>query len=358
MSSMSNSSGQSGRANRWMLYGPFIAGGVIFIIYTIIWFVGAGLMKDQIFVWVDDQRSKGFYVSHGDVKVQGYPFLLRAQIKTPEYGSNEQGWMWQAEDLYVDTLPYNPSRLILSPMGAQEVSLETATANEVWALNADVFRVSLTEETTAFEFHNLKATPTDNTTSLAFSDIQISRLVANTLIKQNSDEDIGSFAIEGQGLNFTSANADNDIMISYMDAGVRASAYSTFVAANNNRTSFQQWYDEKGEIIIEGLRLIVTDKTENTPTQMMVRGNLKVDQNNYPAGRIDTTISEHSALLRILAKNNILSESDARSANSTLDMLSSAMSGELSVPITLKKGKAQIRTPLGGVTIARLKQLN
>ncbi len=363
MTTTSHSTADHGkRANRLMLYVPLALGAFVFIAYTIVWFIGAGMMDKEVSTWIDDQRSRGMTVEHGAIDIQGYPFLLRAKLEVPVYGNNQEGWQWQAETLYVDTLPYNPTRLVLTPNGEQKIRVTTNGLAEYWQITSSSIRSSLSQTSTAFELHDVEAVPEGGSSASGFTKFQIGRLRANTQIssgKQTGEStDVGSFAMEGQKIVLSGGAADADIIINFIDGGVRATAFQAFLAAASDNVGFSAWKQQEGQVLIDSFRLSITDSDDTPPSKVFITGNLYVDGQNYPAGQIDTSLTNHQAILSILTRHGVLSADEAKTADDVLKTLAAMMGNEMKLPLLLKDGEVQVKTPFGGATIARLEQLN
>ncbi|WP_306252862.1 DUF2125 domain-containing protein [Parvularcula sp. IMCC14364] len=363
MSQTASSPQSSGkRANRWLLYGPLGAGGVIFAIYTVIWMMGANIMREELNNWIDDQRQSGFVVEHGKISVEGYPFLLRGKLMAPVYGNPEDGWEWQAERLYVDTIPYNPTRLILMPYGEQQVRVMADQGTEIWRINADVMKASLSETANAVELHNVIAAPEGGTSATSFNRISIGSLRANTYLRDDEEtgrqQDIGQFALLAEAIFLDGETPERGIRITLADASIDAARLPELMDAVGGRSTYLNWQRAGGEVLISSARMVVGSGDETMPaSKVALTGNLSVDSDSYPAGDLTASIADHAGLLSLLVNYDLLSADNARDVDGTLSMISSAMGEEMRVPLQLKDGRARVRTPLGGITIARLEPL-
>ncbi|MCI5048618.1 MAG: DUF2125 domain-containing protein [Aquisalinus sp.] len=350
------------RANRWLLYGPLAAGGIVFAIYTIIWMVGANIMRDELDNWIAEQQQNGFLVEHGKINVEGYPFVLRGKLMAPVYSNPEDGWQWQADRLYVDTLPYNPTRLILMPYGEQVVRVTANRREEIWRINASVLKASISETANGIEIRDLIAAPEGGTSATEFNRVAIGSLLANTYIRDDEEaglkQDIGQFALAAEDIAFDGETPERDIRIKLADASIDASRLPALMEAIGGRGSYGNWRRQGGEVLITSARLMIGGSDENLPvSKIALTGNLSVDAGNYPTGDLTASISDHAGLLTLLVNYDLLSADNARDVDGTLSMISSAMGNEMRVPLELEDGRARIKTPLGGVTIARLEPL-
>ncbi|MCI5044850.1 MAG: DUF2125 domain-containing protein [Aquisalinus sp.] len=350
------------RANRWLLYGPLAAGGLIFAIYTVIWMVGANIMRDELDNWIADQKQNGFVVEHGKISVEGYPFVLRGKLMAPVYGNPADGWQWQAERLYVDTLPYDPTRLILMPYGEQVVRVTADRRQETWRINAAVLKASISETANGIEIRDLVAAPEDGTSATDFSRIAVGSLRANTYIRDDEEaglqQDIGQFALAAEEIAIDGQTSERDVRIRLADASIDASRLPALMEAIGGRGSYSNWRRQGGEVLITSARLMIGSSDDSIPvSKVALTGNLSVDASNYPTGDLTASISDHSGLLSLLVNYDLLSAGNARDVDGTLSMISSAMGNEMRVPLELEDGRARIKTPLGGVTIARLEPL-
>lgn len=77
-----------------------------------IWFAGAWGMKRAISNWFEMQREAGWTASHSDLRTVGYPFRFDTTISEPELAVSESGLGWNAPFVQILMLGYQPNRLI------------------------------------------------------------------------------------------------------------------------------------------------------------------------------------------------------------------------------------------------------
>ncbi len=66
-----------------MLWGPIIIFAILFGCYWLVWQRGADYMRAEVDLWIDEQKQFGARVEHGEIKIKGFPFFLRAEILNP-----------------------------------------------------------------------------------------------------------------------------------------------------------------------------------------------------------------------------------------------------------------------------------
>jgi hypothetical protein len=351
------SSSPAKRANRWLLYGPLALAALLFIGYSVFWHIGAGVMRDEVNNWIEGERERGMTVTHDQIKVSGYPFFLRTVIDKPVYGNPQDDWTWQGEKLLVDVSPFNPTRLILSPFGKQNIEFMSGSGPVLWDVEAERMNASLAEDQYAIEIHELQASTAEATRAAPLSSIGGKKLLLNIYIADNPEADIpgdlGSLGLDIQGLALTTADADTPVSIDYLGAALSATGLNALENKRAGESDIDAWRRGNGVLDIEAFQLILSNGDLPAPTQISANGRLTVDREDYPAGKIDATIKDHQALLSILQERGAISPSDAENADKMLSGMASSMGGQISAPITMEDGKAKI----GFIEIADLEKL-
>ena len=340
-SAASQRSAQSGKANRWLLYGPLAIGAVLFAGYYFAWNYGAGIMRTEVDRFIGEQRSAGMIAEHGEVEIEGFPFLLRADIPQPVYADPAAGWRWEAGALSVDTLPLNPTRLILSPAGTQYVTTQQAGRTTKWLIEAEMTKASLSETETGLELRGLTATPVEGQSALPLTSLKIGLLRNNTRLTDNADtgiaNDIGSLGFEAQKVAVTLPD-NQQLTITYFDTSLTGTALEALQSPSTGETSLESWRREGGTLMIEDMRLIVDDETALPPTQLRASGTLFIDPQDYLAGQLSLAVKDHKALMSVLSDAGLLPEQIRENLLPMLDNMAEAVNGEMKVNLSLRNG--------------------
>ncbi|MGV6802282.1 MAG: DUF2125 domain-containing protein [bacterium] len=339
-------------ANRWWLYGPLLAGGVIVIAYAILWNYGAGIMRQELDKWVADQRAAGLTVEHKKIKVQGFPFVLRGRIDAPQMSDPTMGWHWQAERLYVDTLPYNPTRLILSPIGKQTLHIKTEHATEIWDLDSKIIRASLAENDIAFELHELLATPVLHNSAKQLDKVTIDEIRLNSHISDQPDTalegDLGTLLVGARNIRLYYADPAEIIAIPSINLAFSLTGIAAINTKLTDQTSLDAIREAGGQLSIEKAEAIISVSDLKTPTIISANGQLHIDSQDYPAGIVTLSVQDPEAFIASLESLNLVPAAMSQQLSTGLKMIGSG-----GVPVVLKKGRILI----GPIKVGKLQKL-
>jgi len=328
-----------------MLFLPLAIGAVLVVIYWFVWSWGAGVMRDEIANWKSTQERAGLTIEHGPMKVTGFPFVLRAELPDPYVANPAAGWAWQAEMLYADTPPLSPNRIILSPEGDQQLNVTDEDGPNIWSLTADTFRVSLAETQTGLDIRGLIARP-DQTDGAEIAALEIGSVMANTMITENPENgrsgDLGRFALSARDIVFEKADGTPPLAFAEIDLSLVATAISTVTTRQPGESNVAAWQRGNGELVIEGLRLVVSDGRQAIPTQLRANGTLTLDRDHYPAGTVELTLKDHLALVSVLREQGLITREESEQADNALRFLSQAMGEEIKAPLQLRNGKLRL----------------
>lgn len=332
------------RANRWMLYGPLAAGAVLFAIYSVVWMKGADIMRGELEKWVAGEEAAGAVITYDKLKVEGYPFVLRGRINAPDIRYPLNGWAWRGERLYVDTLPYNPTRLIISTYGSQEVRLANGAGENVFDLEAEAIRVSLAEEAIAASLDDVVLSARED--SAAFSRIELGTLRMNADLVERPETgsaDRGQLDFGSRNLRLTRGSDGEEFVIPLINAMILVDGMGALMDAAPGMTTAQAWKAADGQVMIEDVEVIISRAEVTAPSRIGVTGTVELDMFNFPAGAVSVSFREPAALLNTLSDLDLIDGALRQQIDAALTML-----GDNSLPLTLKGGQLlMVGVPLG-----------
>jgi len=325
-----------GRLKRRWLYIPFLTGAVIFTAYGFLWRAGAAEMKKAVLAWVEDQRAAGMDVAHGEIKTRGFPFFLRAIIDDVAIAAPGE-WRWRGEQLAIDALPYDLNRLIFSPAGVQTLTVQNFG---VLRLDKGEIRASIANDDKrgwVFSANVAKASG-----ALGFGDggFEIGALVVDVAPDARNAATIT--------LNLTG----DDMRVSTGAAPLALQTLQTSLAltrtdALTGAAPQSQWRAAGGAFQINGLI------AETGDARFSAQGEISLDHNNYPAGRLHTETANPAAFVRMLGDAGLLTAAETAQAEASLTLAAMAGGGKISAPIEFQNGVAEI----AGVKIADLPRI-
>ncbi|MBB5517912.1 DUF2125 domain-containing protein [Amphiplicatus metriothermophilus] len=313
------------KANRWLLYGPLIAAGILLLSYFALWLQGAQAMRRSVEAWAEDQRAAGLEVSYENVRARGFPFYLRGAVAAPAIADPATGARWRADALYIDALPFALDRLVFSASNPQMLDLGRSG---VWTLEAQDARASIGEDETRGWIVNAQTGPA----ALARADgpgrfrLEAALMrVAPSLDADGALETsliVGGLAGEIDGKRFEAARIEAFLEIA--DAG------------------------EAGpEIRIKGLSF------ETEGARASFSGALVLDRGGYPAGVLQAEIINPAGLARALAKLGALTPAESEQAAAALTLAALGGGGKIAGSAELRDGAAYI----AGVKFADLPRI-
>lgn len=311
-------------SRRW-LYIPFIIGALLFTAYGFLWRAGAHEMRRQIEVWVADQRNAGMDVAHGAITTSGFPFFLRGKIHDFELSAPGQ-WQWRGEALAVDALPLDLSRLIFSPMGLQHVEADGIGA---WRIKGENIRASIANDKARSWVFSVTVEEAGAQRESDASEASIDALVFDLAPAAN---DLTTLQLNLMAKGFNASFEGGGAEIDQVNAMLALLQAEQLFAHGNPGL----WRSAGG-----GLDIIAFEAVSDT-TKITADGQLTIDENSYPAGRVNTEIANPGGLAKALGAAGILDTEEAEQTEASLTLMAMANGGKISTPIEFQNGGAEI----------------
>ncbi len=89
------------------------------VLYNFYWEYSAGQFKTGIEQWLKARARDGIRITHGEIRVDGYPFRLRAVVPQPSAArfAGAFPWSWRGPAVTLTARPWRPSRMTLTAPG-------------------------------------------------------------------------------------------------------------------------------------------------------------------------------------------------------------------------------------------------
>lgn len=322
------------RVSRKWLYIAWGAALFVVVLYYGVWRWAAGEMETAARQWVADNRAAGLTVDHGAMRRSGFPFFLRIHFDEPHIAV-PGGVYWRAERLALDALPYDLTKLILSPEGEQRVRLPDDQGQ--WTFAADAMRASFAADkerdwvfSVTIEALNAQSEigETARLQSLIF-DIAPDPAALTTL----------TLALAGAGLDL--ADATRSVSLDTLNTAMSLSETPWLTNAEGAAAA---WRAAGGELDVHGFAATAGD------ARFSASGVVRLDSQHRPAGELRAVIEKPAALGPLIAATGVLTREDADAAAAGLALLAIAQGGAIKAPVQLHNGEARI----SGVKIANL----
>ncbi|MEM7739171.1 MAG: DUF2125 domain-containing protein [Pseudomonadota bacterium] len=281
---------------------PFAVFGIFAIVYTVIWFKGAALIRVEIAEAVEREAAAGRTLDISETKIGGFPFNLRGKMTDVVYTRPGLG-SFEAEEVVFATLPLSPDRVILSPRGEQYVTI----GQERYSLETEDLRLSLAQSETALETHGVSLTSDERT-------IVITTLIGNVQQLERSS----AIAVGVRGFVL-----DGETPIGVPVADLAASA-------------------KDDTLTVASLGFSVGENDGEAPSQVMGRGELLFDDKGRANGQLDVTITNQDPLIEVLTSTGSLGAGEAAGARLVLGLMSDNGNEAVELPFTFSGGRMEL----------------
>jgi hypothetical protein len=127
----------AGKALTWGL-AAFGALATLAALYSLYWEFAAGQFQSGIRAWAAERGREGTQVGFSALRVDGYPFRLRAAIADPtmERRSGARPWSWRGPTMILTARPWRPGRLALTANGRHAATVLSGGAVAVYDIAA------------------------------------------------------------------------------------------------------------------------------------------------------------------------------------------------------------------------------
>ena len=334
------------RAPRWMLWGPITLFAILFGCYWLVWQRGADYMRSEVDLWIDQQKQIGARVEHGEIKIKGFPFFLRAEILNPvlDYPGS---WGWSGDFLLVDASPMKPSQLILTPSPKLEAHLTHNNYRRGFDIAARDAHFTIADG--LFAIQSGPAQFAEQGGSLA--KINFDKIVANYTISDSPEngraQDYAALLIDAKDFTYT----DNSV------AAVRLPVFELSISTSQfnalNAGDLSTWEHASGQAYLDRFRLVLDGSDGLAPAQLAATGKFHLKE-AYPTGKLDTKIKHPKVLIDRLIREQMITREQGEQANTTFELMTNGSEdGEIKASFSLADGKVK----LGPIIVGTLEKL-
>ncbi|MEL6113187.1 MAG: DUF2125 domain-containing protein [Pseudomonadota bacterium] len=331
---MTHKSATKKKAPSRFVIGLTIFTVIAFGLYTVFWFMGARTIKKSVVAFVEEQRAAGSVLTHGAIKSEGFPFLLRTRIDDIDWQMPDAG-QWRADALYIDALPYAFDRVIFSPQGTQSLSVPTLAAPyQNWTGSGETIRASIGRDAHTgwafiLELKTLLLAANANPARLTLAD-----LIVNIHPDQSDGDTLLLTALSGD-LQWTEGQAKARLTAVELEAAL--TDYLTL-----DLEAPQVWADNGGMIRLDRLRIA------DDPAQLTATGRLGLDPAGQPRGQIETVLEKPAPFLETMTSLGLIDTDNRAAISGGLAMASLAGGGRIKSVFMIEKGAVLMDgVPLG-----------
>lgn len=317
----------------WRLYGPLLAGAVVFAIYSVVWMQGAAQMRRSIDDWAAEQRAAGVNVRFDSIATGGFPFFLRGAVNNVAIGDGG-AWSWRAPRLHVDALPLAPDRLVFSAGDGHDLDIAGAGR---WHVDAPDGRASIAGDKRRLWIVDVEsgAGRIENANGAWVSAERFLLTVAPA--EGDHDTIEASLAI----VNLLARNGASDVSAPKVEA---------MIAVRNSAAlerGAEAWRAAGGDVELRRIYI------EAGGGKLALAGVVAIDDAGRPRGVLNAETVNPGALARVLGGVGVVDAQDVEALAATLSLAAIASGGKLKAPLVLENGYARI----AGVKLFKLPQV-
>lgn len=350
---------------RWGIAGPALALIALVALYTVYWFSVTGEIRKQVEAFAA-QPQQGLVAGWDEFSMRGYPYRIEAAFTQPAASAPDapEAWEWRSERASIALLPYNLRHAVLTlgrehlvryrePLRAGFSQNEIrATAGKAQASYVELKDMPFGR--LAIDVNDLDAQHFRGASGKS-DRAKLTRLQLHTRPSVNDRDDLipaaYDFALRAEGVTVESEHRvpvlGNDVSHLLMQARLRDILATRHVSVIE---LLDAWRDTGGTLAISDLIV------KWGPLDLTASGELSLDAQNRPLGRLDARVTDFKSLVDAMAREGIVKEDEARIALAGLTLVSQFQgnrSDEVLVPVIMDKG----RLYLGPLAVGRLAPL-
>ena len=309
-----------------------IAGIVLLLgAYSGYWFYAAGRVGEEMRAWILDKEEAGYEIEYSDLRVSGFPYRFQIQLSEPHFRAppSDGGWDARLAGVKANALPYDFSHWIVSFEGP--LVLDSGDVLEINASSARMSRKSGRDGRT----QRIGAEIRDLTMrAISGEPPAIEAIDALVLSGVVGEDDSLRVRMEASGLRARPANPDEPgLTRAFGESGQLARTELIFtewsaLARDGNAAVWSQ---------AGGRMQIVQAELEWGPAQVSGEGDLTLDRQARPDGRISLRIADPDALTDALIEGEVIAAANGEALR-LATMLAPRSSEGVSLPFTLRDG--------------------
>jgi len=289
--------------SRLALYIPFAALAGLVLLHAVYWNITARTIQSEAEAWIADKTEAGYAITQRTLKVRGYPFrftihMTQADVSAP---ASDGGWRVQLDHGAATAQFYNLNHWIIT-LGEQTV-LEAPTAEGParYALAAEDARFSLIARqgvTRQIGGEVLGLSITAQTGPAPVFD----RIERFAMIGRISDanEFVSGFEVEGAALNPAQLNDNLQAAFGTQVDRIRLDSALTEFDALAESGDPLAWARAGGQLTIRQTQL------DWGPAALMGSGDVTLDRQIRPEGRLSVVVSDPESLITALEEARLV----------------------------------------------------
>lgn len=328
---------------RWLTF-IIIAAGLAWSGY---WYIGKSSREAGINRWLEDRVEQG-WVASSDVSLRGYPNRYDAILSDIILANPKSGWAWNAKQLELLTLSYEPNHIIALFPQSQLISSPkekiTVTSSDMQASLNVTERNSLT-----LQRATLSAKDLELNSSAGWKNSAKNAILAIRQSQEGSNfYDVALSADDFQPSNVALKELNR--------GGIMPATFTTFkmdaIVEYDQPLSKQSF--ESGSAIMQGLD-IKDIHLEWGDIVLRAAGKVKLDAEGYPDGKFSLRAVNWQSMIDIAIANNSLDAKMGQRIKDALGFVAKLTGKKDTIDVPLKFSNRKTR--LGPITLGPAPQI-
>lgn len=283
--------------SRLALIAPFVVLIVLIAAYTGYWVYAAGEVKKWAQGWIAEQEMAGYDIEHGRMRVTGYPLRFTLDVLDPQIEAPviEGGWQGHFERFQASAMPWNFNHWIITIGGPLMLGVEAEGRPALYQADAGEARLSInsSREGTQRVGISLENFVID---ALEGPEPPLTGLQSLALTATLDSENRLAARLEARGATFAAATLEPELAATFGASAdlLRFDGMITqwnVLARDGNAAA---WSRAGGELVIGAGQLVWG------PADLGGTGELTLDSQLRPAGRLSVVIAEPETLVEAL----------------------------------------------------------
>lgn len=318
---------------RWITLGAviFIAG----LIYTGWWFWLAATVREQLHVWIDNNRVDGHDIQMTRLDVSGFPGRLNINAKDLQIMDTDAGWRLQIPAITATMMPWKideidgnfiePINLIVAK-GSASNTYVIETSSNAWAVDRDQGgRVHL-------DLEGVAITSDDDRDTLKIASLK-------TIVIRGSVPVYGALKMMVRGITLP-AHAQSPFGSTVKIVDARLELIGAMPPGNLTTPELSRWTNDGGAVEVRSLRII------HGTLGLDGNGTMALDGRLQPIGAFSARVTGYGAALEQLIQAGLVKSSDGNIARMILGALGKVPAGggpkQIEVPISVQDQRLSV----------------
>lgn len=322
------------RPRRRTLLIPFGILLAVIIVHAVYWVVVSGQIRDQADAWIARQEAAGYVVSHGGLRVGGYPFRFSLRAADPDITApeDEGGWRIRADRVAATAQIYDLNLWVLTPDGAVSLEASTASGPARWIAGFDTAQISVAgaRGVTSRIGATIEALTLTAETGPAPAVDAIGALALNGVA---GEDDSFTLRVQADDVRFAAGVLDAPLEAAFSREVelARMEAVVTEFSALARAGDPAEWRRAGGLLDIRRAQLIWA------AADMSGSGQIGLDDDMLPEGRLSVVVTDPETLIGALVAGGLVHE-DQGDALSLAALMAPRRESGIALPFRLQGG--------------------